>query len=230
MEPVKYKTKCDIVTESIIEDIVNGEYPLLSQLPNENDLCGKYEVSRITIRESLKKLSSMGIISIQQGRGTFVNNVDIGFFMKPLMQFIEFKKVDIITIYEAQLFLETGTCRLAARNRTDSDILLLRNYIAKMDEYISLDDFYNYRLWDVKFHIGIAEISRNEILKACLTNLWQISQAYSVKYKIMDNSNEHHKKLTASIELRDEDAAEAVIVEHVLRAKEYFMKALPLKE
>ena len=228
MNQIAAKTKCDIVTDSITDDIVKGIYPLDSRLPTESELCEKYGVSRITIRESLKRLSSMGLVTIQQGRGTFVSNVDVGTFMAPLMQLIEFGSFDIETIYDARLCIETGTCRLAARNRTQEDTELLNRYVDQMDECVRNDDVIKMLELDSKFHFAIAEISRNQILRACVINLERISLACATKlnklYMIMDEANEHHRKIALAIGRGDENAAGEAITEHTQKAKIHFTK------
>jgi len=225
MSHVIAKSKCDIVAENVISDIVNGIYPKDSQLPTESELCEKYGVSRITIRESLKSLSSMGIVTIQQGRGTFVSNVDVGVFMNPFLPLIEFENFDIMTIYDARLYIETGTCRLAADNRSDEDVEVLKQYIAQMDEDIKNGNIPRVVDFDTRFHIKVAECSGNQILKASVINLEKLSKACAAKlnkvYILMDEANEHHRKITHAIERRDGDAAERAIVEHTIKAKGY---------
>ena len=91
-------------------EIVNGTFQMGEQLPPENALCERFGVSRITIRESLKRLGTMGIVTIEQGRGTFVNRANLGLLMKPMLQMIEFDDLDIETIYDARLYVEEGPC------------------------------------------------------------------------------------------------------------------------
>jgi len=56
----------------LTRDIQAGTYPLGSQLPTENELCERFEVSRYTAREALRKLLSEGLISRRQGSGSIV--------------------------------------------------------------------------------------------------------------------------------------------------------------
>ncbi len=53
-------------------DIVSGAYPLGSQMPTEEVLCARFEVSRFTVREALRKLREDNLISSRQGAGTIV--------------------------------------------------------------------------------------------------------------------------------------------------------------
>ena len=87
MEPLNQKkpvSKCDYVVEHLKDKIISGTYRDGDQLPTEPQLCEQYGVSRITIREALKKLNMMGLVDIRQGKGTFVKTVDLSVFMLPL--------------------------------------------------------------------------------------------------------------------------------------------------
>ena len=231
MSQVVSKSKCDIVTENIINEIISGTYPIDSRLPTENELCEKYGVSRITIRESLTRLSSLGAVSIKQGRGTFVSNIDVGMFMSPFLSLIDFTAFDIGTIYDARLYLETGTCRLAARKRTEEDVKMLKHFVEQMFEDIKNRNIPHLVEFDTQFHIKIAEASGNQLLKASVINLERISKACAIKlnkiydtFDIMDESAEQHRRIALAIEQKDEDAAEKAIVEHTLLSKEHFLR------
>lgn len=59
---------------AIIEKkIMEGEFKTGEPLPSENDLGREYELSRTTVRKCLSLLAERGMISAQQGRGTFVS-------------------------------------------------------------------------------------------------------------------------------------------------------------
>lgn len=52
--------------------ILSGEFPLGAQLPNEEQLCVRFNVSRVTIREAVRGLIEDGYVVRRQGAGTFV--------------------------------------------------------------------------------------------------------------------------------------------------------------
>jgi GntR family transcriptional regulator len=43
------------------------------QIPGEQDLCERYQVSRTVVRQALKELEYEGVISRQKGKGTFIS-------------------------------------------------------------------------------------------------------------------------------------------------------------
>lgn len=53
-------------------DIASGVYAVGSSLPSETKLCAKFNVSRHTVRESLRRLAQLGLVARRQGAGTRV--------------------------------------------------------------------------------------------------------------------------------------------------------------
>lgn len=60
------------VADALLQDISSGVFPQGSLLPAEGALCERFEVSRATVREALRQLSEMGIVSKAHGIGTRV--------------------------------------------------------------------------------------------------------------------------------------------------------------
>lgn len=58
-------------------EILSGNYKQGDQLLNEDKLCSLYNVSRTTVRRSLKELENEGLVVINHGKGTFVNSQSI---------------------------------------------------------------------------------------------------------------------------------------------------------
>ncbi|WP_254616572.1 GntR family transcriptional regulator [Burkholderia metallica] len=57
----------------IREQILRGRYAPGAILPKEEELCGQFSVSRITVRRALTDLEHAGLIKRRQGKGTFVS-------------------------------------------------------------------------------------------------------------------------------------------------------------
>lgn len=60
------------VARSIVADIELGHYAVGTQLPTEPELQKRFGVSRHTIREAIRELRDMGVISVRHGLGTWV--------------------------------------------------------------------------------------------------------------------------------------------------------------
>lgn len=60
------------VARTLRDEIVNGIYPIGSQLPTEEELRARFSVSRFTVREALRRLREDGLVASRQGAGTVV--------------------------------------------------------------------------------------------------------------------------------------------------------------
>ncbi len=56
----------------IINKIKSNEWPIDMKIPTERELCKMFNISRITVRQTLKELEYEGFIHRKQGKGTFV--------------------------------------------------------------------------------------------------------------------------------------------------------------
>lgn len=68
MKNLKYK----LIENELRSKIKSKEYLPGFKLPTEEELCEKYEVSRITVRKALNNLSMEGLIIKRTGDGTYV--------------------------------------------------------------------------------------------------------------------------------------------------------------
>lgn len=60
------------VARALRKEIVDGVYPVGSQLPTEHELCQRFSVSRYTVREALRRLRDDNLISSRPRAGTLV--------------------------------------------------------------------------------------------------------------------------------------------------------------
>lgn len=58
-----------------LEEIKSGRWQLKQRIPSEEELCKKYEVSKITVRQAVNGLVSDGYLMKLQGKGTFVTSL-----------------------------------------------------------------------------------------------------------------------------------------------------------
>ncbi|MCC5825050.1 GntR family transcriptional regulator [Alkalimonas sp.] len=58
--------------ELLLQQILQGHYPLGSLLPTEKELCAQHGISRHTAREGLRYIERIGVVERRQGAGTRV--------------------------------------------------------------------------------------------------------------------------------------------------------------
>jgi DNA-binding GntR family transcriptional regulator len=76
----------EVVRSELRRAILGGEFPVGTKLPNEEQLCDRFDVSRVTIREAVRGLIEDGYVVRRQGSGTYVtrrpllrNSLDVNF-------------------------------------------------------------------------------------------------------------------------------------------------------
>ena len=60
------------IADTLRAEIGSVRYPLGAKLPPETRLCERFEASRFTVREAIKKLASEKLVKTEQGAGTIV--------------------------------------------------------------------------------------------------------------------------------------------------------------
>ncbi|AVE43614.1 GntR family transcriptional regulator [Providencia stuartii] len=77
------------VQAALAADISTGILPPGSQLPSEEQLVERFNVSRTTIRKAIENLVSRGQVEIRRGKGTFVTEPKITQELTELTGFVE---------------------------------------------------------------------------------------------------------------------------------------------
>jgi GntR family transcriptional regulator len=70
-------------------EITDGDLKVGQQLPTEDNLIARFEVSRITVRRAIQNLVSRGMVEIRRGKGTFVAAPKITQELTELSGFVE---------------------------------------------------------------------------------------------------------------------------------------------
>ncbi len=78
LQPVPHQTLAQLVAGRLASLILQGKLATGEQLPSERDLVEQLEVSRSTLRESLRILADNRLIQVRPGVGTYVRVIDRG--------------------------------------------------------------------------------------------------------------------------------------------------------
>lgn len=67
-------TRYQEIINAILKDVEEGVYTEGDRLPTEYALCRKFEASRQTVREALRRLQEMGYVTRRQGSGSILTS------------------------------------------------------------------------------------------------------------------------------------------------------------
>jgi GntR family transcriptional regulator len=88
--PVAHDTLLYSRIEHVLADeIATGAMKAGDQLPTEDRLIARFEVSRITVRRAIQNLVNRGLVEIRRGKGTFVAPLRISQELTELTGFVE---------------------------------------------------------------------------------------------------------------------------------------------
>ena len=134
----KTKKAYEIVIDSIKEQIMNQELVLGQGLPPEREISEKLGVSRNSVREALKILTVMGVVSSRQGAGNYISGNFKGYMVDAFSMMFMLDQLDYDQINQIRIGLEMQAYALAVKNAETKDIIELQEYVNALDQ--STDD------------------------------------------------------------------------------------------
>jgi GntR family transcriptional repressor for pyruvate dehydrogenase complex len=132
-QPYKSQRSFDGISNEIKKLIFQGVLKPGDRLPSEIEIARQFNVSRQTIRESLRILEHCGFISIQQGvkGGPFVADTILNRMTSIFLDAFNFKHVSIEELTEARCDIEKTMLRHVIDRADESDIKRLRENVQK---------------------------------------------------------------------------------------------------
>lgn len=237
-EPLVTESLAKQIAENIREAIIKGNLKVDERLPTEEELATRFEVSRPTIREALKRLAAQHLIRSRRGPtgGTFVNRpsqdevrLNLTNAMTLLVGMGEFSLADIA---ETRQGLETLCCRLAAEQRTDAHLVALAVELdIQRDPELSDVDFC---ASDVRFHRILADATDNALLKFIMLTVIDALQpvANMVVYKLRERERliSQHQRILTALQVRDADSAIAALNEQIVDLRDKYAQVLESRQ
>ncbi|RIH64939.1 FadR family transcriptional regulator [Mariniphaga sediminis] len=152
--------------ERRIEEVIRQKKILPGErLPSELELCQSFAVSRTALREALRRLSARGLIEVKKGSGIFVSEMKIENAIKSLSLFydLKFDSNLVQQIIEVRRIFEPEVVKLAAINRTDKDLKILKG---NLNDLSACDTDNTQREVDLinRFHLNVAKATNNPIV------------------------------------------------------------------
>lgn len=214
----KTEMLADSIAQRITEMIeVEGRFAVGDKLPNENDLAQELGVSRSTLREAVKILTTSGILEIKRGKGTFVtantiiNSGDFGDIASGLDD-----------LFEMRLMFEPDCAYYAAERATDEEIEIICKYGEAVEKKILSGE--DRTAEEQKFHESIANATHNSFVKQFMPIIFNaIKKGVVVLTKDQDVSEDNLKDdrlIMEFLKKRNPEGARTAMRLHIIHAME----------
>jgi len=154
------------IADQLTEMIAGRRFQPGDKLPNELELAEELQVSRTTLREALRILSTRGLVEARRGVGTFVTESKSIHADYDVLK-IQNTNVSSKDLYEMRLMFEPQAAYYACLRASDEELETIFRYGELDEQMIRRRD----PLWDEceqKFHNSIASAAHNQFITALL--------------------------------------------------------------
>lgn len=221
----------DIVVEQLAQKIQTGELADGDPLPPERNLMEEFGISRTVVREAVVALSNKGLIETRPRYRPVVRKpgFDAAFgALESIASHLLHEPGGVRNLFETRTFVECGLVREAAKSATKEDLAAMKDALAANEA--AIDDSEAFFETDIRFHALLYAVPRNPILPS-------IHKAYTgwlaphwSKMPRLPGRNrtnyDAHRKIYEAILMRDPDAAEQALRDHLKDAWEQVHKTL----
>ncbi|HEX7626299.1 MAG TPA: FadR/GntR family transcriptional regulator [Gaiellaceae bacterium] len=224
-QPIERQKIYELIADQLLRRISDGQLRPGDPLPTERELTHVFRAGRSSVREALRMLESKGVIE-DCGNGSFA----VAGYANPLNSSVQLllnlDQATMLDVYELRRILECEAAGLAAERRTDAHVLLMDAAIEEMAAALASDEpdrGARYINGDLRFHLAIAEATRNGVVLHTMDALrGVIRRALMSIFLVQDSperSQEQHLKIRNAIALRDANAARDEMRAHLVRVE-----------
>lgn len=204
------------------------------RLPIEKDLAAELQVSRGSLREGVRALSTMGILETRQGAGTFVTRLEPAALLSAMEFWVGLQDGERANqVHTVRRALETEAAAAAAicigKDQLDQAELILERahsaiHAAPVQHEAAMQ-------CDLEFHRLIAEASANHVLSALIETVSTNTVRGRMWRSIHDNegllaTHREHLGILEALRRHDVDRARTRMANHLYAVEDY-VTAIP---
>lgn len=213
------------LSDRIVEDIlsmitIENRFLPGDQLPNEIELSAELNISRTTLRESIRILVTNGILEIKRGRGTFVKkDFDLNQTTQSLNQLAD-ARINAKDLYEMRLIFEPEAAYYATIRASDAELSRILEYGEQIEQKINLKE--DRTDVEQKFHKEISKATHNEFIDKLMPVIFQaIDKGVKLSKKnerVAKHTLNDHKVIMEFLKARNPEGARSAMRIHILHA------------
>ena len=187
-------------------------------LPSERKLTTELGVSRVVIRETMKKLEQRGLVRIRHGIGVELLDHPELPVEETINRALPESHDRLQQCAQARQMIEPEIAALAASRTTPSAVKHLGSILEAMQAARNVEDAADL---DIAFHDGITELAGNKILTLMLKSvaeIGRISRAITICRVGTERARVQHAKILEAIAAGDSEAARRAMKKHLQAA------------
>ncbi len=223
IEPLKKVKVSDEVVQALESIIVENDLQPGDKLPSQAELSEKLQVGTRSIREAFRTLESRGLVETKQGKGVFVKETNLDYFLETLMDSFVFHfpstKDLLVDLTKTRRIIESQAIFEIAADPPRGFLPRFAELVEKLDGKADEKDIDSYNVLDFELHNLIVTATGNKILITLYKHLHSLMmQSFSktgyVRGSLTTSVEDHHKMLEALV-TRDADQAKIIMEKHI---------------
>lgn len=222
---IEKKKYSDQVFDYLFNEIKEGKMKPGDKLPNERELSQMLGVSRPSLREALRAMTQLGLVTTRHGGGTYINTYDEMYLMSILRYITVISDDLLLDLVQVRKILEAEATRLAAINATDEDLSKIESYATERStlalRYADELDAVRTELnaLDFNFHKSIAEASKNKVIMAFVISIQSTFTEHQnrvfAKSRLTHIVNKTHLEIVDALKKHDPELAQSLMYKHL---------------
>jgi len=221
--PLKKTRITEEVIRAIENIIIDNELQPGDKLPSQLKLSQSFGVGSRSVREAVKALESRGLVETIHGKGVFVKNSNMDFFLEILKDNLIFHlpegKKALIDLTNTRKIVETNVIHDIAVETPQGFISAYASLLDEMDRKIDADDIDAYNLLDVELHKTIIKATDNAIIISIYNHLFELLVRSFQKTGWLKGSTERsrkeHREILEAVIASDGEKARFVMTAHI---------------
>jgi len=211
------------VTAKLIEKIkhfiATGKVAPGGRFPPERELAKEFHVNRASLRQALKVLEIMGVLTQRVGDGTYLSTSAELILNEPLDFLILLDDLSHRELFETRMIVEPELAARAAERARAEDLIELRKAITAMETSRTNQERLDA---DLAFHERIFRASGNRIChllfkvihRSVLNSMSRLSTRVALERPLS-----YHKRIFAAIQQRNAEEARRAMLDHITDTK-----------
>jgi GntR family transcriptional repressor for pyruvate dehydrogenase complex len=229
--PIQRSRLSKQITVQLCRMITQGQLQPGDRLPPERELTEMLQVSRTSLREALRVLEMAGVLTIRQGGGTFVRELDDDGMLSPLLLMFDVRGDLVGDLFEVRVIFEPEMAARAALRATDDHLAELDRILRSQEQLTGShapDDAW-LRL-DRQFHIAVARASHNEVAVRVMRFITEMLQDVQRNFVASDQrvarAVARHREIFEAIRETEAKHARQAMLQHLREVEEFVLQGV----
>jgi GntR family transcriptional regulator, transcriptional repressor for pyruvate dehydrogenase complex len=217
--PAAYHGKSQMVAQEILARLADSELEPGQTFATEAELLEQFDVSRPTLRESVRILEAQGVLEQRPGPGggLLIRRPSLDMLAQNLSIYLRFNGVPFLAVLKAREVIEPALAAEAAMHGTEADFAEMSESIDRMKN--GCEQKAEFVAENRVFHGLVARASGNEVLETFwgTISLLAHGEHHGVRYTF--GNRQHviaaHEQIVDACRRRDASSAAQAMSEHV---------------